>query len=288
MEASIVNKVKSAGLDTKRGRALRATLYKVSMTATTSLIFPIALAALAVQTPALKSDAAALNAQMVAAFQRDPSAVSAFYTDTAAIIGGGQRAQGRAAIDEYWKGATMFASWSLETIDAGGHPDAPWQYGRSVLQGRSGRSMETYFVGLLRRQPGGELKFQVDVFTRGKGEGGADEAGRALQAYLSAVERADAAALERILDDQFVIVSSGGARDKAREISDLVPQSGARVEYFRSDDTRTRGFGALAVSTGILRWRFGGRDIERNHSTVLIKRGEEWKLLAQQVTPVPR
>lgn len=73
--------------------------------------------------PALKQKAAARNAQMVAAFTRDPAAVASFYTDGAAIIGGGQRAVGRAAVDEYWKSAAaMFASWSLETLDAGGHP----------------------------------------------------------------------------------------------------------------------------------------------------------------------
>ena len=144
--------------------------------------------------------------------------------------------------------------------------------------------METYFIGLLRRQPGGELKFQVDAFMRERGDSGADEAGRAFDAYLKAVERADVPALQALLDDQFVIVSAT-ARNKAQEIADLAPQSGGRVEYFKSDDTRTRGFGALAIATGILRWRFGGRDLERNHSTILVKRGTEWKILAQQVTP---
>ena len=51
----------------------------------------------------LHSEIAALDASMVAAFTRDPSSVAAFYTDDAAIIGGGQRYQGRAAVDEYWK-----------------------------------------------------------------------------------------------------------------------------------------------------------------------------------------
>lgn len=251
-----------------------------------SLIAAVAVAAFtaAQSAPDLRAEIDALNRRMVEAFKHDPAAVATFYTDAAAIVGGGQRAQGRAAIDDYWRQGTMFASWSLETLETGGHPDAPWQYGRSVAQGRSGRTMETFFVGLLRRQSGGDLKFQIDAFTRERGDTGADEAGRALQAYLTAVEQADASALGRLLDDQFVIVSTSGARDKKQEIADLVPASGARAESFRSDDTRTRGFGALAVATGILRWRFGGRDVERNHTTVLVKRGEEWRVLAQQVT----
>jgi ketosteroid isomerase-like protein len=262
-------------------------IIMIKMIKLTTVLATVSIAIASAQAPdtSLRIEVEALNAQMVAAFKKDPATVAGFYTDAAAVIGGGQRAQGRAAVDDYWKGAaSMFAGWSLETIDTGGHADAPWQYGKSVVQGRSGRTMETYFIGLLRRQPGGELKFQVDAYTRERGDSGADEAGRAFGAYLTAVERADAPALQALLDDQFVIISAN-ARNKAQEIADLVPQSGARVEYFKSDDTRTHGFGSLAVTTGILKWRFGGRDIERNHSTILVKRGAEWKILAQQVTP---
>ena len=98
-------------------------------------------------------------------------------------------------------------------------------------------------------------------------------------------KRPTSAALRTLLDDQFVIISATGARSKAEEIADLVPQSGATVEYFRSNETRTRGFGALAVTTGVLQWKFGGRELQRNHATIAVKRGTEWKILAQQVTP---
>jgi ketosteroid isomerase-like protein len=234
----------------------------------------------------LRREIDALNAAMVAAFKRDPGAVAAFYTEEAAIIGGGQRHQGRAAVDAYWKGAGMFESWTLETLEIGGHPGAPWQYGRSVVHGRSGQTMETYFVGLLRRTAGGDLKFVVDAFTRQRGDSGEADAARATDAYLKAVERADARALGDILDDQFVIVSAtSGARTKAQEIADLVPASGATVEYFRLDEAKTRGFGALAVTSGILRWKFGGRALERDYTSIAVKRGDTWKILAQQVTP---
>jgi ketosteroid isomerase-like protein len=234
----------------------------------------------------LRTEIEALNAAMTAALTREPAAVAAFYGDTAAIIGGGQRLQGRAAVDEYWKGATMFEKWTLETLETGGPANAPWQYGRSILHGRSGRTMETYFVGLLRRQPSGDLKFQVDAFTRERQEGGEADAARVTDAYLKAVERADAKALGEILDDQFVIVSSS-ARNKAQEIADLVPASGGTVEYFRLDDARTRGFGALAVTSGVLRWKFGGRVLERDYTSIAVKRGADWRILAQQVTPRP-
>ena len=233
----------------------------------------------------LRKEIDALNAAMVAAFKRDPASVGAFYTDTAAIVGGNQRSQGRAAVDGYWKGATSFADWSLETLESGGPADAPWQYGRSILVGKGGQKMETYFIGLLRREPAGGLKFQADVYTRQRGDDGGEEAGRTFTSYLDAVAKGDAAALRTLLDDQFVIISANGARNKEQEIADLVPATGGGVEYFRSDDTRTRGFGAIALTTGVLNWKFRGRETQRNHATIAVRRGSEWKILAQQVTP---
>jgi hypothetical protein len=244
----------------------------------------VSLAMLQPTADGLRKDVDALLAGMVSAFKRDPASVGAFYADAAAIIGGGQRLQGHASVDNYWKGATSFTDWSLDTLETGGHADAPWVYGRSVLVGKGGQKMETHFVGLLRRAPTGELEFQVDAFTRERGDDRGDEAGRAFAAYLTAVEKADANALRSLLDDQFAIISST-ARNKAEEIADLVPQSGGTTEYFRSDETRTRGFGALAVTTGVLKWRFNGRDYQRNHSTIAVRRGVEWKILAQQITP---
>jgi ketosteroid isomerase-like protein len=263
---------------------MRFPLALLVLAAVLVLESPAAVAARQPSPDGLRKDVDALLAGMVAAFKRDPGSVGAFYTDTAVIAGGGQQFQGRASIDNYWKGTTGFADWSLETLETGGHADAPWAYGRSVLLSKSGQQMETFFVGLLRRAPSGELKFQVDAFTRQRGDDSGDEAARAFAGYLSAVEKGDAGALRVLLDDQFVIISSA-VRNKAEEIADLVPASGGTVDYFRSDETRTRGFGALAVTTGILRWKYNGRELQRNHSTIAIRRGADWKILSQQVTP---
>jgi ketosteroid isomerase-like protein len=247
----------------------------------------LALAALALlmqSASPLRQDIEKLNAAMVAAFKSAPAGVAAFYSDNAIIVGGGQRYQGQASIANYWKGATMFTDWSLEVIESGGPDNAPWQYGRSVLTGRSGNKAETYFVGLLRRMPTGDLKFAVDAFTRNREDSGSEEAGHAFTRYLKAVEDADVAALQAVLDDQFLIVSGNNARNKAEEIADLVPSSGMKSEYFRSDNTQTRGFGALAVTTGVLKWRYGGRDFERNHSTISVARNGAWTILAQHIT----
>ena len=56
----------------------------------------------------------------------------------------------------------MFTDWKLEVLEVGEGP-RPWVRGRSTLQGRSGRTMVTEFVGLLKRQPDG-LKFYLDMF----------------------------------------------------------------------------------------------------------------------------
>jgi ketosteroid isomerase-like protein len=250
----------------------------------TRLLSLTAIALVMQSVPSLRQDIEKLNAAMVAALKSDPAGVAAFYGDNAIVVGGGQRYQGRTAIDNYWKSATTFNDWSLEVIESGGPANAPWQYGRSVLTSRSGNKAETYFLGLLRRSPAGDLKFYVDAFTRNRGDSGSEDAGRAFDAYLKAVENADAAALQTVLDDQFLIVSGSNARNKAEEIADLVPGSGMKSEYFRSDNTVTRGFGALAVTTGVLKWRYGGRDFERDHATISVIRNANWKILAQQVT----
>jgi ketosteroid isomerase-like protein len=117
------------------------------------------------QAPAgLRQEIDGLLAAMVAALKADPARVAGFYTDDASILGGGSRYVGRAEVDQYWREATMFADWTLEVIEVGGEPKAPWVRGRSTLVGNSGRRMATEFIGLLKRQPDGRLKFYVDMF----------------------------------------------------------------------------------------------------------------------------
>jgi C-terminal processing protease CtpA/Prc/ketosteroid isomerase-like protein len=118
---------------------------------------------------ALRREVEALNAAMVAAFRRDPASVARFYTDDATIVGAGARHTGRAAVDRYWARATGFVDWTLEVLEVGGSPDAPWQRGRSTLVGQGGRRMVTEFLGVLRRGAGGALRFHVDMFTAAPG-----------------------------------------------------------------------------------------------------------------------
>lgn len=125
--------------------------------------------------PPLRQEVEALLASMVTALKTDPASVATFYSDDASIMGGGSRSVGREQVDQYWREATMFSDWTLEVIEVGGESSAPWVRGRSVLVGKSGRSMATEFIGLLKRQSDGRLKFYVDMYVAaspGKGRPG--------------------------------------------------------------------------------------------------------------------
>ena len=66
--------------------------------------------------------------------------------------------------------------------------------------------METFFLGLLRRLPSGDLKFQVDAYSRERRTIGPEAAGRMTDAWLKAT-RGDQAALSAILHDPFALLS---------------------------------------------------------------------------------
>ena len=113
----------------------------------------------------LRQEVEALSAAMVAAFKTNPASVAGFYADDARIMGGGGNFTGRAEIDRYWAGATMFTDWALEVTEVGGSAESPWMLGRSTLTGASGRTMVTNFVGILRRGSDGTLKYHIDMYT---------------------------------------------------------------------------------------------------------------------------
>lgn len=112
---------------------------------------------------ALRQEIEALLTDMVSAFKADPASVSKYYTDDAMILGGNAHAVGREQVDQYWRGAMMFADWKLDVLDVG-DGQRPWVRGRSTLIGRSGRTMVTEFIGLLARDPDGRLRFAVDMY----------------------------------------------------------------------------------------------------------------------------
>jgi CubicO group peptidase (beta-lactamase class C family)/ketosteroid isomerase-like protein len=121
------------------------------------------------QNPALRAEIQALSDSMVAAFNAgDMLAVARFYADDARVDGErGELVKGREAIDRYWASIRNAKSWKLDVIDVGGHPDHPYQIGRSTLVtgGPNGdRTSVVEFVAIWRREADGTLRMVVDYY----------------------------------------------------------------------------------------------------------------------------
>jgi ketosteroid isomerase-like protein len=121
------------------------------------------------QKPDLRVEIQAVNDSMVAAFNTGTLlTVSRFYTDDARVDGeGGVVVQGREAVDRYWTSIKGATSWKLEVLAVGGHPDHPWQIGRSTLvqSGPEGdRTSIVEFLAIWRRDAKGGLRLAVDYY----------------------------------------------------------------------------------------------------------------------------
>jgi CubicO group peptidase (beta-lactamase class C family)/ketosteroid isomerase-like protein len=121
------------------------------------------------QNPALRAEIQAVNDSMAAAFNSgNMLAVARFYTNDARIDGErGELVQGRAAIDKYWTSIRNPKSWKLDVIEVGGHPDYPYQIGRSTLvtTGPNGdRTSIVEFLVIWRREVTGGLRIAVDYY----------------------------------------------------------------------------------------------------------------------------
>lgn len=110
-----------------------------------------------------------MNDSMAAAFNAgDMRAVARFYTDDARVDGkGGDLVQGREAVDAYWSNIRNPKSWKLEVLEVGGHPDHPYQIGRSTLVTSSpsgDRTSVVEFLAIWRREAHGSLRLAVDYY----------------------------------------------------------------------------------------------------------------------------
>ena len=117
----------------------------------------------------LRAEIQAVNDSMVAAFNSGNLLGAArFYTDDARVDGeGGTLVVGREAVDRYWTSIKGAKSWKLEVLAVGGHPDHPWQVGRSTLlqSGPDGdRTSMVEFLAIWRRDAKGGLRLAVDYY----------------------------------------------------------------------------------------------------------------------------
>lgn len=251
-------------------------------------------AVLAAQEP-VRRQVDSLHAAMVAAFSASPASTAKFYTDDAAILGGGVRVIGRAAVDGYWNGIGASSTWKLETLDVGGPANAPWVHGRSTLQTRDQTSI-TDFIGLLQRGPDGQLRFRVDAYTSTGGTTtAADEAAvRSVDSLWARMYQThDTVAALQLYAEPLVFISANGRqKTRAEELADVRPAAGLTMEYFRTAPDVVKTYGRLAIVSGVASWRFSmngaPRDIRRTYTAIYSRGGPlGWRVVAIQMGNAP-
>jgi ketosteroid isomerase-like protein len=244
----------------------------------------------------LKPQVDSLHAAMVAAFMTAPSATARFYTDDAAVVGGGTRVTGRAGIDNYWKEIPTGSTWALEVLDVGGSADAPWVHGRSTLT-TNGRVSLTEYIGLLQRGKDGQLRFRVDAYAGGAVPASkeADEATiRRLDSTWAGIYATHDTATAMQLYSRSLVFTSANGRQKtlAEELADVRPAQGLTMEYFRTTPTLVRTYDRVALVEGSASWRFtmngAAREVRRTYTAIYGRGGPlGWRILAISMGNAP-
>jgi ketosteroid isomerase-like protein len=240
----------------------------------------------------LKQQVEALHAAMVSAFAANPASVAKFYADDAGVVGGGFRAVGRAAVDDYWKSMGAGYTWKLEVLDVGGIPEAPWVHGRSTLTNPNGRVSPTEYIGLLQRGVDNQLRFRVDAYAGGPAtaQPGDEAAVHKLDSlWANLYAKHDTASAVQLYAPYLVFVSNNG-RHKTRddEMGDIRPSPGLRMEYFRTFPATVKTFDRVAVVSGAAEWSFtmnGRGSLSAYPYTAIYTRGGPlgWRIVAVQM-----
>lgn len=101
-----------------------------------------------------------------------------------------------------------------------------------------------------------------------------------------------ALALRVMADDFFMTTSSGGVKDRAAELADIRATPGLRMDYFRTEQVRSRLYGSAAVVTGVAAWQFAMNErvnaIRRRYTAVYARGGPlGWRLVALHMGQAP-
>jgi len=116
---------------------------------------------------------------------------------------------------------------------------------------------------------------------------------RVERAWLDAYVQRDAAALSRIVADDYMITyGSGQTYNKAQTMADFERPRPANFSYtFTTEDTVVRVLGETAVLTGIViqRTRMGEREtVTRSRYTdTYVRRGGRWQVVASHLSRLP-
>jgi uncharacterized protein (TIGR02246 family) len=108
------------------------------------------------------------------------------------------------------------------------------------------------------------------------------------ESWMVAAQKADAAALNRIIADDYIMTTaSGEVKNKEQYVSDFV--SGVRKDYsLIAEDYRVRVYGEVAVLThgGITKAEYQGRDTSGRYrwTHIFVRRDARWVCVANHVT----
>jgi len=110
------------------------------------------------------------------------------------------------------------------------------------------------------------------------------------QQWIDAYVKADTATLEKIEADDFVLNDpSGAVKTKADDIRDI--KSGdMKFTQLKLDDSVIRVYGKVAIVTGLasVKGTYKGQPMDGSYrfTDVLVRKGNEWKGVSSQITPV--
>jgi ketosteroid isomerase-like protein len=110
--------------------------------------------------------------------------------------------------------------------------------------------------------------------------------------YDEALVRGDTRALELIFGDEFIYTStSGEILNKAQQL-ELVRSGALKIESGASEEVQVRLYGNMALVIGRFKARgqYKGQafDSTERYTSVWVKRGGRWRLVAEQGTLVPK
>jgi len=107
--------------------------------------------------------------------------------------------------------------------------------------------------------------------------------------WVKAIVRADAAALDRIMADDFYFTYPLEGDDKAQFIAD-VTAGDLRIEHITREQLGVRVFGSTAVLTArdSATWMYHGRELAGQYKilSVFAERDGRWQLCAIQACPM--
>ena len=103
--------------------------------------------------------------------------------------------------------------------------------------------------------------------------------------------RADIAALDRILADDFIPIGVRGAVETKHAVLDDFKSGDTKLESISADDCRVRVYGNVAVMThrATLKGQHKGQDISMTYRTthVWVKQRGRWQVVVSQQTRIP-